>query len=116
VTIYGKAANNRAHRVETPAELVEIIEEDFTEPGLKSDSESAIFENDNLNCECIYFETDRRVFTEELRPRIVEPKQLTVTSEFDVEPKELIKDVYTDDALNIGESSHSQLSRGRRES
>jgi hypothetical protein len=55
------------------------------------------------------------VFTEELRPRIVEPKQPTVTSEFDVEPEELIKEVNADDAPNLGESSHSsrqQLSRG----
>jgi hypothetical protein len=47
-----EAANNRAHRAATHAEVVEIIEEDCTEPGLKSYEESATCEDENLNGEC----------------------------------------------------------------
>jgi hypothetical protein len=79
-----EASNNGAHHVATTEEVVEIIEEDYTEPGLNSDAESVTCEDDNLIGECSYFAKDRRVFTEELRPMIVELKQPTVTSEFDV--------------------------------
>ena len=74
---------------------MEIIEEECTETGLKSDEESATC---NLNGECSYFLTDRRVFTEELRPRIVEPQQPTITSEFEVEPEVLNQEDNADDA------------------
>jgi hypothetical protein len=112
-------ADKGVQRVVAPEEAVEIIEEDYTETGSKSDEESATCEDENLDGECGYFSTDRRVFEEELRPRIVVPLQPTILSEFDVEPDVLIKEGNAEDSQNIGESSHSsrrQMSRGRRES
>ena len=47
--------------------------------------------------------TDRWVFEEELRPRIVVPLQPTIPSEFDDEPEVLIKEGNADDAPNLGE-------------
>ena len=98
---------------------MEIIEEESTETGLKSDEESATCDDENQNSECSYFLTDRQVFTEELRPRIVEPEQPTITSEFEIEPEVLNQENNADHAPHLGESSHSarrQLSRGRWES
>ena len=37
-------------------EVVEIIDEDYTETGLKSDEESTTCEDENLDGECGYFQ------------------------------------------------------------
>ena len=50
-----EVANNGARREATPEEVIEIIEEEYTEPGPKSDAESAPREDENLNGKSSYF-------------------------------------------------------------
>jgi hypothetical protein len=63
------ATNKGAHSEVTPEEAVEIIEEECTETGLKSDEEFSTYDDVNQNSECSYFLKDRRVFTEELQTK-----------------------------------------------